>query len=239
MAMPRWLQVLIGFLFPTEPEPERTPVEVFDAAIRASRQRFLDLRAAASPLFAARDALAQQIEAHESKIRDLQERARECMARGETQDALAAATRQGQLEGELERTRKELDAMQEPIRRVENNLRRLEAEVRDLEAERDKSASLLKSAQARVAVDRILAPGATSETQKELAAAREAVEAQLVRAAAHEQLTAGSIEGRFAALDEELGERDALARLEQSSPQNAIDSTDRPALPPPRKETSL
>jgi septal ring factor EnvC (AmiA/AmiB activator) len=109
MAMPRWIQVLIGFLFPAEPEPERTPVEVFDAAIRASRQRFLDLRAASSPLFAARDALVAQL---------AEQRA-----------------------GDRERTQRELDDMQEPIRRVEANLRRLEAEVRDLEAERNRSAS--------------------------------------------------------------------------------------------------
>jgi len=205
---------LVAFLFPVDSLEGPGPVAVFEEAIRASRQRFLDVRATAAPLYQARDKLKKQEEAQRAEVDSLKARALDLLRDRKEQDALELSARQGRIEADVARTRQELVDIEAPVARVEEQLRRIEMEIRDLERERDRSASVLKGAQARVAVDRILATGSNEHRAELLAEARDLVTARVIEAQALEQLSAETEECRLAALEKEQELDSARARLE-------------------------
>ena len=213
MSFGAWLKRLLALFLPGDEAQDAGPVEIFDEAIRGARQRFLDLRATASPLYQSRDALVEQVKARESETAQLGARAAELLRGGDEKQALEAAARQGRVQTDLERLRKELADLAKPIDAVEGRLRKIEGEVRDLERERERSAALLKSADARVAVDRILGAQASAELP-DLGGARDAVTARLEHARALEQVSGDSTEAGLAALEDGLEEQGARARLE-------------------------
>lgn len=212
MSLASWLRRVFAFLLPPE-EPPKTPVEIFEDAVRAARQRFLDLRATASPLYQSRDSLQAQEKTRAGEVAELGAKAAGLLKEGRNKEALEVAGRQGRVESDLERIRKELADLAGPIGQVETRLRKIEAEVRDLERERDRSAALIQSAEARVAVDRILAQHASAEGP-DLTAARDAVSVKLEQARALEQISASSESAQLEALDGALEEESARARLE-------------------------
>ena len=205
---------LVAFLFPVDAQAGPGPVAVFEEAIGASRQRFLDVRATAAPLYQARDKLRKQEEAQRAEVESLKARALELLRDRKEQEALELAARQGRIEADAARTRQELAGLEAPVARVEEQLRRLETEVRDLERERDRSASVLEGAQARVAVDRILAAGRDESRAEQLAEARDAVTGRVALAQALEQLSADTDESRLAAIERDQELDAARARLE-------------------------
>jgi len=231
MSLSSWLSRLLAFLLPPDDAPEPGPIEIFEAAVRDARQRFLDLRATASPLYASRDALAQQKAARDQDVAELTARATALLSEGREKEALEVAARQGRVEAERDRVARELADLAAPVEQVEARLRKIEAEVRDLERERDRSAALLKSADARVAVDRILAQH-TAAGVPELAGAREQVALKLEQARALEQISASSTPAGLDALEEEQSQEAARARLEAIRAAAALPPADVPALPP-------
>jgi phage shock protein A len=213
MSLASWLRRVFAFLVPPEENSAKSPVEIFEDAVRGARQRFLDLRAGASPLYASREALHEQEKARAGEVAELGAKAAALLKEGREKEALELAGRQGRVEGDLERIRKELADLAVPIGQVEARLRKIEAEVRDLERERDRSAALIRSAEARVAVDRIMAQHASVDGP-DLSEARYAVAAKLEQARALEQVSASSTAAQLEALEGALEEDSARARLE-------------------------
>ena len=231
MSLGAFFKRLLAFFLPPDEAPEAGPVQIFEDAVRAARQRFLDLRATASPLYASRDALVAQEKARGDEHAALGARAAALLGERREKEALEAAAQQGRVEADRERIRKELADLSKPIEAVEARLRKIEAEVRALEAERDRSAALLKSADARMAVERILADHAAAGAP-ELGGARDAVTAKLEQARALEEIAASSTQAQLAALDESLEEDGARARLEAIRAAAQLPGKEAPRLPP-------
>jgi phage shock protein A len=205
---------LIAFFFPSEAAAAPDPDQIFQDAIVETRQKFLDLRATASPLYKARESLREEEKSRQLQIEDAGRRAGELLAAGREKDALRAAAEQGRLEPELEKIRRDLAELERPIAQVEAQLHRIEAKVRDLENERSTSRALLKGADARLAVERILSSGQLEAGAADITGAREIVAARLDRARAVEELSAESIEDGMKALEADLEGESARARLE-------------------------
>lgn len=213
MSLASFFKRLLAFFMPPDEAPEASPVQIFDDAVRAARQRFLDLRATASPLYQSREQLQAQEKARSDEHAALGAKAAKLLGEGREKEALEAAAQQGRVEADRERIRKELADLSKPIEAVEERLRKIEAEVRALESERDRSAALLKSADARMAVERILTQHAGAQGP-DLALARDAVSAKLEQARALEQIGASSTEAQLAELESSMAEDSARARLE-------------------------
>lgn len=211
MSLAAFFKRLLAFFVPPDDAPDAGPVQIFEDAVRAARQRFLDLRATASPLYQSRDALIEQEKKRGEEHAALAAKAAKLIGEGREKEALEAAAQQGRVEADRERIRKELADLSKPIEAVEARLRKIEAEVRALESERDRSAALLKSADARMAVERILTEHAGAQGP-DLALARDAVTAKLEQARALEEIA--STDARMAQLEESLEEDGARARLE-------------------------
>ena len=218
MSLATWLRRMFAFLLPPDETPEPGPVEIFEQAVSTARQRFLDLRATANPLYASRDALTAQVEARKQEATALTSKAAGLLKEGREKEALEVAARQGRVDADRERLEKELADLAAPIAQVEARLRKIEGEVRDLERERDRSAALLKSADARVAVDRILSAQVSaaqgSAGPADLSGAREQVSLKLEQARALEQITASGTQASLDALESDVEEESARARLE-------------------------
>jgi phage shock protein A len=232
MSLGAWLRRVLAFLLPPDEAAEAGPVQIFEDAVRTARQRFLDLRATASPLYQSRDKLLEQEKARASEIADLTARAASLLAEGREKEALEAATRQGRIETDLARIRKELEDLARPIEQVEARLRKIESEVRDLERERDRSAALIQSAEARVAVDRILSAH-SSDGGPDLASARDAVTAQLAHARALEEVSASSTASQLEELEAGMEEDGARLRLEAIRLSAQLPAAPAPAALPP------
>jgi phage shock protein A len=214
MSFKAFLRRLFALFVPPDDTPESGPVEVFEEALRAARQRFLDLRATASPLYQSRDSLLEQEKARVKEVEDLAASAAQLASAGDQKEALVVASRHVRAHDELTRVRQELADIAKPIEQVEERLKRIEGEVRDLERERDRSAALLKSADARLAVDRIMAAYSEPADAAKVAAAREKVNAKLAHARAVEQVSAGGAEAGMAAIEAGLEEDRARKQLE-------------------------
>lgn len=212
--MREWLRRLLEFLIPREAPPPADPLQIFETALIETRQKLLDLRATASPLYQARDRLLAEEHSLTQRVETTGAGAVSLLKEGREKEALAAATEQGRLEGDLDRVRRELNDLRAPLSQVEERLRRLESEIRSLEAERDRSATFLQSADARIAVDRILGDGHDGEESRALVEAREKVQARLDEARMLEALSASSRTGELAALEGELARDEARARLD-------------------------
>lgn len=230
MSIGAWLKRILAIFMPPDEAPEAAPVQIFEDAVRAARQRFLDLRATASPLYASRDALLAQEKARSEEHAALGARAAALLGEKRDKEALEAAAQQGRAEKERERIRQELADLRKPIEAVEARLRKIEVEVRELERERDRSAALLKSADARMAVERILSAHA-SEPGVDLGQARDAITVKLEQARALEEIGASSTEAQLAALESSLEDEDARVRLEAIRAAAQLPGAERPQLP--------
>lgn len=231
-----WIRRILAYFFPPEQAALPDPDQVFQDAIVETRQKFLDLRATASPLYRSRDALREQERQRREQIEAAGQRASELIAAGQEKAALKAAAEQGRLEPELEKILQDLAELERPIAQVEAQLVRIEGKVRDLENERHRSQALMKGADARLAVERILSAGLLESGEADLAAAREMLAARLDHARTAEELAASSIQEGMRALEEELSDESARARLEAIREAAALPPADRAALPPGRGE---
>lgn len=214
MSAASWIRRVFEFFFPPTEAAAPDPDQIFQDAIVETRQKFLDLRATASPLYKARDTLREEERKRLELVEAAGQRAADLLAAGQQKAALAAAAEQGRLEPELEKIRQDLAELERPITQVEAQLRRIEGKVRDLENERQRSRAVLKAADARLAVEQILSAGLLEAGEADLAGAREMLAARIDRARVAEELSAGSIEGGMRELEAGLEEESARARLE-------------------------
>ena len=216
MSIADWIRKLLNFLSPPSEIPETTPVDEIEAALSRARASYLDIRARSDPLLKAREDVLKRIAGFRERHSQLTEDARQCITHDDSAAAEDLMVEQQVIEGRIIEAEGDLGEIEPALRKVLTTLEDLEGQIQTLERDRDRAASRLAGAQARIDLnarlveERDLARDRQSVTSR----AREALESTVERAKALESIEEESVEARLEALSSDDSRAQARLRLE-------------------------
>jgi phage shock protein A len=202
-----WLGLRIGDLEAANPEV------VYANQIRNMKERYQRAKDAASQLKARHTRLMKEDAQQDAEVAELQQLLDVALENNDDKSATEILEKQeliaaqnAQVEAEIIQVKADVDAAIETLNEVE-------MEIRKLEKEKVEMVSKMKSAEARLEVEKAfdgLSPSAESESLNNV---REAINAKVARASFGKDLKENSHEGRMAKLRQQAGKKAAADKL--------------------------
>jgi phage shock protein A len=195
----------------------RNPGAVYEQAIEDRGRQYRELKEAVAGILYMRNKLEAEIHERRIEIARLADDARGAVRRGQDDLSLALIESKQRLEGDLERTESELEAVRREADEAKTNLVRFRAEIRSLTREKGRMLAVLANALARRRLTEALDGLSVDADMRALDGVRE----QIARIATEGQLDrelAGSDDGlrvRLRAIREDARHDAARRELEE------------------------
>lgn len=197
------------------------PEIAYENAINGMVEKYSKLKSATAAIIKRREDIDERLK---KAARDLAQTEAELAAAVETnQDDLAVVLiqKKNQLETAVAEMRGDLDTASQDAGSAKASLLQVQAEIRKLKDERDVMLARMQSAQARLRIQGQLDGLSVDAEVRALDTVREHIRTTVAEANLGQELAAGSLEGRLAALKNQAGDVQARQQLAEIKAQRA------------------
>jgi len=195
---------------------ERTnPAIAFENAINLLTKKYVDLKQASAVVVARRDDLNKRLGEQKSKLLLVESDLNAAVDQDQDEVALVLMSRKQLLEGNVDDLERDLNDAVADAEEAKSSLNTIKAEVYKLKDERDRTIAKMKSAEARIIVQKQLEGFSVDAELKALEGVRETVNAKLAEVKINKELKEADLDSKLNTLRERSSENKARQALEE------------------------
>ena len=193
---------------------KENPEAVYEAAIRAHKEKYQKLRGATQGIIIERNKLEDELKASQEELGELDARIATAVEAGDDEAALVYLERQQELEGRIADLEKDFERAGEEAEKAKSAIVAFEKEIEKLKREKDEQMAKIEASEARIHIQESLSSMSFDADMEALNNVRDHAKRLRAKADANSELAEGSLDNRLKKIEQRSTNARAVAKLE-------------------------